>query len=260
MKLKTLSMQKIKQEKSELIKSETKNSLANELNSTSNLNLNQKNIGKLIGNEKKIQNNNENELEYISEITYSQNIPNYSQKSNINSNSTTSMLSQNTTNSYQKSKRALMMIDATNNTDSKLNENKRTKLNITELIKNSNQNNPINQKNSIINNNKEKLKINETINKQSNQTTNNISLLHKLQNSRLSLTVSPQQTRNPTIYDKIECNICNEICKDPCANSCGHICCATCWKLWLDNKPVCPLCRSFASIETISKVLIKNVS
>jgi hypothetical protein len=54
------------------------------------------------------------------------------------------------------------------------------------------------------------------------------------------------------------CPVCSEAPTTPCAaKSCGHVCCATCWLQWLRNNQTCPICRTFTTTKSITKVIIK---
>lgn len=62
---------------------------------------------------------------------------------------------------------------------------------------------------------------------------------------------------------RLECCICTEPATTPCASKqCGHIACESCWKRWFNSKSAggasCPVCRKAASIETLTKVSIKQ--
>jgi peroxin-10 len=61
----------------------------------------------------------------------------------------------------------------------------------------------------------------------------------------------------PTVAP-LKCIICSEPSTNPCAARCGHICCQNCWLAWLKQKNACPLCRQEASINTITRIKLKE--
>jgi hypothetical protein len=42
----------------------------------------------------------------------------------------------------------------------------------------------------------------------------------------------------------LKCAICHDRAVDAAAATCGHVCCRGCWRSWLAEKSVCPICRS----------------
>eukprot|EP01015_Nassula_variabilis_P018117 TRINITY_DN2931_c0_g1_i1.p3 TRINITY_DN2931_c0_g1~~TRINITY_DN2931_c0_g1_i1.p3 ORF type:complete len:114 (+),score=21.14 TRINITY_DN2931_c0_g1_i1:64-405(+) len=54
----------------------------------------------------------------------------------------------------------------------------------------------------------------------------------------------PQINTNPQIEPDLECNICCELLYKPSTINCGHSFCKECLIRSLQQKPVCPMCRT----------------
>ncbi len=57
---------------------------------------------------------------------------------------------------------------------------------------------------------------------------------------------------------RLKCIICKDASNNPCAARCGHICCQECWLTWLKVSNTCPLCKHEASINSITRIKLKE--
>jgi hypothetical protein len=69
--------------------------------------------------------------------------------------------------------------------------------------------------------------------------------------------VRPKTGSKAGTSEKVTCGVCNVVSPiNPCANKCGHIICEACWTQWLLNNNTCPFCRKPASMQTITRLNI----